>query len=78
MKYYVVRQDHVRWRSESMEEEITSAPKMSTFIEFGGRVTALLGWDADDKSTGKSLNIKLERAEAEALYGLLGERLGLA
>lgn len=77
MIYDVGQSDHIRWRSESLRGEITVQPSMGTFREFQGRNTAYLGWHHDDKSNGHHLTIELDRAEAEELYRLLGERLGL-
>lgn len=77
MEYSSTRQDHVRWRSESMRGEIAAPASMGTFREFQGRDTARLGWHHDDKKTGEHLSIELHRAEAEQLHRLLGERLGM-
>lgn len=78
MKYSTARLDHVRWRSDSLSGEIAAPPSMGTFAEFQGRETARLGWHHDDKTRGDHLSIELDRAEAEQLHRLLGERLGLS
>lgn len=77
MKYHATRLDHVRWRSETLNADISDTPGMGSFIAFQGRDTAILGWHSNDGKTGDGLSIELERSEAEALHRLLGERLGL-
>lgn len=77
MRYSTVRFDHVRWRSDALRGEIAVPPSMGKFIEFMGKETAHLGWHFDDEKSGDHISIELDRSEAEQLYRLLGDRLGV-